>query len=103
MLHHVYKWNVMRMAVMQSSLYFMTFLIYFQLKYLQGNIYENACYCGVSDALAIIFATILYTFLGGLKPTYVLSFLVSCIGALGILHIENNFETDPTVMHPPDY
>ena len=61
-----------------------------QLKYLEGSIFTNSNYCAISSATAIVFGSIIYSFLGGLKPTYSLGFIVSTIGCLGILHRIND-------------
>jgi hypothetical protein len=99
MLNSTYRMNVFHVTVMLTTAQMMTFLLHFMLRYLQGDLFENSDFCAVGDAIAIIFGVFIYNFLGGLKPTYYLAFLVSSVGCLGILYIENNYQTNPDVLH----
>lgn len=96
----IYQLNTLHMAIMLSTNQFMTYLLHLQLRYVEGDLIENSEYCAGSDLVAIIFGAIIYKFLGGLKATYVLGFTISTIGSLGILFIENNYQDDPSVLHP---
>ena len=103
MLTNIYRMNTVRITLMLSSLYFMTFLVYFQLKYLYGDIYENSYFLGAADVLAIVSVVIIDSFMGGLIFTYYLAFGICTFGLLGILYIENNFETDPSIARLEKY
>lgn len=94
MLDATFKLNVARMSLMWSMVIFSTYLLHFQLKYLDGNIFENNNYCAVSEMLAILCGGFIYSFMGGLKATYLLAFSISTVGGLGILHRENNPEEE---------
>ncbi len=80
------------MTIMTSCLIFSGFLLHFQLKYLQGNIFDLSYYCAASDFTAVLFGSIIYSFLGGLKASYALGFMVSTVGTLGILHRLNDIK-----------
>lgn len=58
---------------------------------------------GSADILAIILVAIIDTFTGGLIFTYFFAFSISAFGLLGILYIENNYETDPSIAHLEKY
>jgi hypothetical protein len=90
MLDRTLKTNVARLSIMWSFWSFLTYTLHFQLKYLYGNIFENTNYCGASDAIAILSGGFIYTFMGGLVPTYYLAFGISTFGGLAILYRENN-------------
>ena len=94
----IYRLNTAHMTIMLTTSQFMTFLLHFQMRYLEGNLYENSEYQGASDLIAVIFGVIIYNFLGGLKATYFLAFSISTVGTLGILYIENNFEDHPELL-----
>lgn len=98
----IYRLNTAHMTTMLACAQFMTYLLHFQLRFLEGDIYLNSEFCGGSDALAIIFGAIIYNFLGGLKATYFFAFCISSVGILGILYVENNFEQHPEVLQPGD-
>ena len=85
-----FKLNAGFLALMWSTAAFSTFLLHFQLKYLAGNIFENTDYCAASEVVAILFGGLIYNYMGGIKPTYFLAFLVSTVGGLGILHKTND-------------
>ena len=59
--------------------------------------YENAYFMGAADVLAILFVVIIDNFMGGLIFTYYLAFGICAFSLLGMLYIENNFETDPSI------
>lgn len=86
----VFKRNVQRMTIMLCLIAFSGYLLHMQMKYLEGSIFTNSNYCAVSSAIAIIFGSLIYSFLGGIKPTYILGFIVSIVGCLAILHRIND-------------
>lgn len=86
----VFRRNVLRMTIMHSLIAFCGFLLHLQLKYLEGSIYTNSNYCAISAIIAILSGSLIYAFLGGIKPTYFLGFVVSTIGTLAILHRIND-------------
>lgn len=54
--------------------------------------------------MAILSGGIIYTFMGGLKPTYYLAFGISTFGGLAILYRENNnTETEDTLSINTEY
>jgi hypothetical protein len=75
------------MTIMWCSVSFATYLLHFQLKYLQGNIFMNNYYCAISDAIAVLSGGFIYSKLG-LKVTYYIAFLLGIVGGLGILYIQ---------------
>ena len=81
---------------------FTTVLLHFQLKYLEGSIFMNANYYAVSEILAIIFGGFIFYFMGGLKPSYILAFSISIVGALGILYRQNNPEESQMHLLPKE-
>ena len=83
----VYRWNVVRMSIMWASVAFTTYLLHFQLKYLQGNIFTNNNYCAISDFIAVAVGGVIYH-QKGLKWTYYFSFGLGLIGGIGILYLE---------------
>jgi hypothetical protein len=94
MLDKTFKINIFKMCVMWSMVGFATYILHFQLKYLHGNIFENTNYIAISEVIAILFGGFIYSFMGGLKATYSLAFCISIVGGLGILHRENNYDSD---------
>ena len=62
-------------------------LIFYQLKYLKGDVYVNNVVSSLSEIVAFLFSGIIYEFIG-LKKTLVLSFLVSALGMLSLLVIK---------------
>lgn len=94
MLERTYKINIVKMSIMWSMIGFATYILHYQLKYLQGNKFENNNYIAISEVIAILFGGFIYSFMGGLKATYWLAFIISTVGGLGILHRENNFDSD---------
>jgi hypothetical protein len=92
MLDRTFKENVARLSIMWSIWAFTTYLLHFQLKYLYGNMFLNNNFCAASQAAAIIFGGFIYSYMGGLKPTYFLAFFISSFGGLAILYRENNEE-----------
>ena len=100
MLDRTFKANVARISAMWSLFAFSTFLLHFQLKYLYGNLFDNNNFCAVSQIAAIVFGGLIYSYMGGLKPTYYLAFLISSFGGLAILYRENNEEESQfLIMH----
>lgn len=82
-----FKWNILRMTIMWSAVSFCTYLLHFQLKYLQGSIFTNNNYCAISDAIAVMCGGYIYSKFG-LKITYYFSYFLSIIGGAGILILE---------------
>jgi hypothetical protein len=82
-----FHWNIFRMTIMWSCVSFCTYLLHFQLKYLQGSIFTNNNYCAISDAIAVMCGGCIYSKFG-LKITYYLSYVLSIIGGGGILLLE---------------
>ena len=82
-----YYWNIARMTIMWSAVSFTTYLLHFQLKYLQGSIFINDYYCGLSDTMAVIFGGLIYSRLG-LKNTYYFAYAMGLAGGIGILYLE---------------
>ena len=75
------------MTIMWSCVCFCTYLLHFQLKYLQGSIFVNNNYCAISDAIAVMCGGYIYSKFG-LKITYYLSYALSLIGGAGIMVLE---------------
>lgn len=75
------------MTIMWSAVSFTTYLLHFQLKYLQGNIFVNSNYCALADSIAVIAGGLIFAKLG-LKNTYYVAFSFGLIGGLGILQTE---------------
>lgn len=90
MYDRTFKANVLRMTLMHCIIAFASFLLHFQLKYLEGSIFVNSNYCAVSALAAILSGGLIYAFLGGIKPAYFLGFAASTIGSLAILHRIND-------------
>lgn len=88
MSNQTFAWNVVRMTIMWSSVSFSTYLLHFQLKYLEGDIFTNNNYCAISDLFAVIWGGYFYNKFG-LKITYYLSFGIGIFGGLGVLYLEN--------------
>lgn len=78
------------MTLMHCAIAFSGYLLHFQLKYLEGSIFTNSDYCAVSALVAVIFGGLIYSLLGGIKPTYLLGFILSTVGTLAILHRIND-------------
>lgn len=68
---------------------FNQFLLSAQMKYLEGNIFTNFYMFGAAGVCAVISCSFL---LGkyGFKKTYIISYYMSIIGALGIIMVETN-------------
>ena len=92
MYESVLRHNLMQMTMMTSCLMFSGFLLHFQLKYLQSNIFDLSYYCAVSDFTAVLIGSMIYSFLGSLKASYALAFMVSTVGTLGMLHRLNDIK-----------
>ena len=75
------------MTIMWSAVSFTTYLLHFQLKYLQGSIFINDYYCGLSDTMAVIFGGLIFSRLG-LKNTYYFAYAMGLAGGIGILYLE---------------
>ena len=72
---------------MWSAVSFTTYLLHFQLKYLQGNIFVNSNYCAIADSVAVVAGGLIFAKLG-LKNTYYVAFSLGLIGGVGILQTE---------------
>lgn len=81
--------NVLKMTIMWSCICFCTYLLQFQLKYLDGDIFTNNNVIALSDLAASLTGSILYQKYG-LKTSYYLSFTIGIIGSLSILYLEGN-------------
>jgi len=77
---------LMKMGYMFLTCSFCTYLIFYQLKYLKGNIFTNSYYVQFADLLACIFGGIIYSRFG-MKITFAISFLFAFIGSLSIFLI----------------
>ncbi len=62
-------------------------LIFYQLKYLKGDVYLNNVVSTLSELSAFLFSGIIYEFIG-LKKTLVCSYLVSALGMLCLLVVK---------------
>lgn len=82
-----YYFNVMRMSINWTTVSFTTYLLHYQLKFLQGSIFKNNNYSAISDAFAIIAGGQLF-YRVGIKRAYIISFSCGIIGGLGILYLE---------------
>lgn len=67
------------MAILWLSASFGYYLISYQLKYIEGDLYLNGIISGVSEDIAYILAGFIYPFLG-FKKTMFVSFLISIVG-----------------------
>jgi hypothetical protein len=63
---------------------FCYYLISYQLKYIQGDIYLNGIVSGLSEVMAYIYGGYLMSKLG-LKATFILCFLMAFIGMLCLI------------------
>lgn len=68
---------------------FNTYLIFFQIKYMKGDFYVNTIVSAGSDIVAYTAAGLLIDRLG-LKPYYLTSFVVCCIGATMYILFRND-------------
>ena len=68
---------------------FNQFLLSAQMKYLEGNIFINFYMFGGAGVVAVLLGSYLL-FKIGVRNTYILSFYLSIIGALGITFIQMN-------------
>lgn len=59
------------------------------MKYLEGNIFVNFYIFGAAGLIAVLFGGIVYSKFG-LRNSFVLSFVLSIIGATGMLVIQTN-------------
>jgi predicted MFS family arabinose efflux permease len=59
------------------------------MKYFEGNIFVNFYIFGAAGVIAVIIGGFLYTKLG-VRNTYVLSFYLSIVGALGVIMVQMN-------------
>lgn len=67
---------------------FNTYLIFFQIKYMPGDFFVNTIVSASSDIVAYTVAGLLIDRLG-LKPSYLTSFVICCIGATMYILIGN--------------
>lgn len=77
------------MTVMWTACSFNQFLLSAQMKYFEGNIFVNFYIFGAAGVIAVIIGGFLYTKLG-VRNTYVLSFYLSIVGALGVIMVQMN-------------
>lgn len=74
------------MTVMWTAGSFNQFLLSAQMKYLEGNIFVNFYMFGAAGVLAVLLCSYLYNKMG-LRNTYILSYYMSILGALGIIMV----------------
>ena len=72
------------MVFLWSASSFNSYMIAFQLKYIQGNVFSNTLAAGLSEAPTVFISGLLYQSLG-LKATLVLCFLFSLVGSISLL------------------
>ena len=78
--------NLLIMIYAWSTLAFGYFLVNFELKYLQGDIYKNAYTSSVAEIIAkLIGGIVLVKF--GLKPIFAFCFTIACIGAVALIFV----------------
>ena len=73
--------NLMAMVVIWSCASFTTYLIAYQLKYIQGDKFENNLIANFAELLANIFSGSLFYCLG-IKKVMVLSYALAALGML---------------------
>ena len=73
---------------MWSAVCFTTYLLHFQLKYLEGDLFTNNKFCAITDFIACFFGGYVYKMFG-LKRTYYISISLGIIGGLGVLYLES--------------
>jgi hypothetical protein len=74
------------MTILWTTTLFPTYLIWFQLKYLKGDIFENTYYYAISDIISRIFGGIIYSEFG-MKRSIIVSQTISLIGGAAIYFI----------------
>ena len=86
--YKTFVWNLIKMTIMWSSVCFTTYLLHFQLKYLEGDMFTNNKFCAITDFMAAFLGCQIYKIFG-LKKTYYLSLSIGIIGGLGVLYLES--------------
>lgn len=81
-----FYFNLLKMTIMWSCICFCTYLLQFQLKYLDGDIFTNNNVIALADLAATLTGSIIYQKYG-LKTSYYLSFTIGITGALCILYL----------------
>lgn len=85
--HKSFIFNLVKMTIMWSCICFTTYLLHFQLKYLEGDMFTNNKTCAVTEIIAMYIGGYVYkTF--GLKKTYYFSITIGIIGGFGVLYLE---------------
>lgn len=80
--------NLIRMSIMWTVGTFTLYLLQYMNKYLSGTIFINYYLDGVAGVLAALFSQVLYNWLKA-KWSYVLSYVLTLLGSLGILLFES--------------
>lgn len=78
--------NLVKMTIMWTQGSFNQFLLSAQMKYLEGNIFVNFYIFGAAGIVAVLIGGSAYSRLG-LKKSYIISFVMSIIGTIGMLII----------------
>jgi hypothetical protein len=78
-----YHVNLVKMCVIWTMTIFSQYLIMFQLKYLNGNIFDNTSSFAISDAASRIFGGYVYSNYG-VKNSFISAYLIAIAGATGI-------------------
>ena len=80
-------WHTIRMTINWTTVSFTSYLLHYQLKFLQGSIFINNNYSAISDFIAIIVGGQMFYTLG-IKKGYMVSFSCGMIGGGIILYLE---------------
>jgi len=80
-------WHTLRMTINWSTVSFTSYLLHYQLKFLEGSIFVNNNYSAISDFIAIIVGSQMFYHIG-VKKGYMISFTSGCIGGSIILYLE---------------
>lgn len=91
MSQETYIKNIIKMSIMWSAICFTSYLLHFQLKYLEGDLFTNNNVIALTDFIACATGGYIYQKFG-LKITYYLSIIIGIVGGLCIMYLENMHE-----------
>ena len=83
-----YTTNLIRMSIMWTVASFCLYLLQYMNKCLSGTIFINYYLDGVAGVIAVIFGEAIFNYLRT-KWSYVLSFIITLLGSIGILIFES--------------
>ena len=82
-----YRLNLIRLAIMWTASSFASYFMFFENKYMEGNIYIFYYYEGITGVIASLLAQVLYMMLNTRK-SFIVSIAFVLFGALMILLFE---------------